>query len=81
MPKMKLGMFSDSALERWYILWRADHIVCFYKETASLNMLLCALQCLFGMVQGVIMEYLKKLVGEPSTSATVVAEIQQLLQQ
>ncbi|CDJ49164.1 hypothetical protein, conserved [Eimeria brunetti] len=47
MPKVKLGVFEDSAVERWYLLWRAEHIVAFYKDTCHINLLICALQCLF----------------------------------
>ncbi|CDJ34340.1 uncharacterized protein EMH_0061570 [Eimeria mitis] len=54
LPKIKLGIFEDSAIERWYLLWRAEHIVGFYKETCHLNLLICALQCLFGITKAYV---------------------------
>ncbi|CDJ61328.1 hypothetical protein EMWEY_00009900 [Eimeria maxima] len=57
-PRLKLGIFEDSAIERWYILWRADHIVGFYKETCHLNLLICALQCLFGIAKAYVTQCL-----------------------
>ncbi|KAL8431540.1 hypothetical protein Efla_000586 [Eimeria flavescens] len=58
LPKMAFGTFTDYAIERWYILWRADHIAGFYKETASFTMLIGVLQCVFGMIRAVVIEYL-----------------------
>lgn len=72
MPKMELGIFKDDAIERWYLLWRAGHIIGFYKETASTNMFICVLQCLFGVVRACIMEYLSKLVSHPRNALSQV---------
>ncbi|CDI73826.1 hypothetical protein, conserved [Eimeria praecox] len=58
MPKVKLGVFEDSAVERWYLLWRAEYIVAFYKDTCHINLLICALQCLFAMARRYIVECL-----------------------
>ncbi|CDJ49165.1 hypothetical protein, conserved [Eimeria brunetti] len=57
-PKLKLGIFEDSAIERWYLLWRAEHIVGFYKETCHLNLLICFLQCLFGIAKAYLAQCL-----------------------
>ncbi|KAL8273261.1 hypothetical protein Esti_002762 [Eimeria stiedai] len=61
MPKMVLGVFKDRAIERWYILWRADQIVEFYRETACFTLLICVLQCVFGMTRATIVEYLSEV--------------------
>lgn len=64
MPKMRFGVFEDKAVERWYTLWRAGYIVSFYKETASLVIVMCALQFLFGMVQTFGIECLSLIVSK-----------------
>ena len=64
LPKVKGGVFEDSAIERWYLLWRAEYIICFYKEIYHINLLICALQCLFGMTRRYVIECLSLAVGE-----------------
>ncbi|CDJ34339.1 uncharacterized protein EMH_0061460 [Eimeria mitis] len=57
-PKVKWGVFEDSAIERWYLLWRAEYIIRFYKEICYISLLICALQCLFDMTRRYVVECL-----------------------
>lgn len=56
MPRMKLGKFEDSAIERWYLLWRAECVPGFYKEISNINLLICGLQCIFEVLKGFAVE-------------------------
>ena len=67
LPKRKLGVFEDSAVERWYLLWRAEHIVGFYKETCHLNLLICAVHCLFGITKAYVLQCLSLAVSAQCT--------------
>ena len=64
LPKVKSGVFEDSAIERWYLLWRAEYIIKFYKEICHINLLICALQCLFEMTRRMVVECLHQAVSE-----------------
>ncbi|CDJ37003.1 hypothetical protein, conserved [Eimeria tenella] len=56
MPRMTLGKFEDSAIERWYLLWRAECVPGFYKEISNINLLICGLQCIFEVLKGFAVE-------------------------
>ncbi|CDJ49166.1 hypothetical protein, conserved [Eimeria brunetti] len=58
LPKLKWGVFEDGAIERWYLLWRAEYIVSFYKEICYINLLICALLCLYDMTRRYVVECL-----------------------
>ncbi|CDI87324.1 hypothetical protein, conserved [Eimeria praecox] len=62
LPKLKWGVFEDSAIERWYLLWRAEYIISFYKEICHINLLVCALQCLFEMTRRYAVECLSQAI-------------------
>ena len=61
---MRVGVFEDSAIERWYVLWRADNVTSFYKGTVWLNLGICVLHCLYGICKAFALEYFALVVGE-----------------